>query len=121
MNPPKLDYSHSTYLTISTEVPPESILPSPSSPTGGPASSFSQLPSSQDSAISSSDLGSSLSYVGRVGQLANEHIYELPGVPSSNPPSSQVQDVKRWLQDKAGVRAVEVMVPATRNRRRFEC
>ncbi|GAA5886155.1 hypothetical protein JCM16303_000068 [Sporobolomyces ruberrimus] len=118
MSPPKLDYSHSTYLTISTKVPPESILPLPSSPT----SSFSQ--SSQGSSQgSASDLGgaNTLSYVGPVGQLADEHIYEVHGVPSSNPPAREVQDVKKWLQEKDGVKAVEVMVPQQRSRRHLEC
>ncbi|GAA6014095.1 hypothetical protein JCM11491_004101 [Sporobolomyces phaffii] len=119
MNPPKLDYSHSTYLTISTQVPPESILPPPSSPT----SSFSQ--SSQESSRgSSTDAGNphtALSYVGPVGQLANEHIYELSGVPSSDPPARQAEDVKQWLAAREGVKGVEVMVPQTRHRRRFEC
>ncbi|GAA5949437.1 hypothetical protein JCM3765_003408 [Sporobolomyces pararoseus] len=118
MTPPKLDYSHSTYLTISTKVPPESILPSPSSPT---TSSFSQGSSQGSSSNSSADLSSSLHYVGPVGELPNEHIYELHGVPSSNPPSLEVQDVKKWLQEKEGIKAVEVMVPQTRSHRRFEC
>ncbi|GAA5912215.1 uncharacterized protein JCM6883_000601 [Sporobolomyces salmoneus] len=117
MNPPKLDYSHSTYLTLSTKISPESLLPTPSSSPSN-SSSFSQ--SSQGSSCSS-DLSSSLSYVGRVGQLPNEHIYELPGVPSSNPPSREVVEVKKWLQAKEGVSAVEVMVPQNRSRRRFEC
>ncbi|GAA5929073.1 uncharacterized protein JCM15063_004041 [Sporobolomyces koalae] len=116
MAPPKLDYSNSTYLTISTRVPPESILPSPASPSH---SSFSQ---SSDSSSQGSDLSTSLSYVGPVGQLSNEYIYELHGVPSSNPPAREVQDVKRWLQEKEGVCAVEVMMPQTRSRRQhFEC
>lgn len=113
MTPPKLDYASSTYLTISTKIAPESILPSPSSP-----SSYSH--SSQGSS-QSSELNTTLSYVGPVGQLPNEYIYELPGVPSSNPPAREVQDVKKWLQEKEGVKAVEVMVPQMRNRRHFEC
>ena len=56
-----------------------------------------------------------------VGQLPDEPIYELQDVPSSNSPSTRVEHVKKWLEEKLGVRAVEVMVPRTKSHRRFEC
>ncbi|KAL8284041.1 hypothetical protein RQP46_005154 [Phenoliferia psychrophenolica] len=119
-SPPKLTYESKTYLTCSTSTP-SLILPSSSDSDLDSPTSSSSGSHSQDSSNSStgSSLLSSLTYVGPVGSLPNDHIFSLP-VPTQTPLPDDVQEVKRWLENAEGVRNVEVMVPRKRSKGTFE-
>ncbi|KAM0747602.1 hypothetical protein T439DRAFT_359383 [Meredithblackwellia eburnea MCA 4105] len=124
--PPKLTYNNKTYLTLSTHTPSSVLLSSSNtddSDPDSPVSGHSQSQSSTTSTSSStgSSLLSSLSYVGPVGQLPNDHIYSID-VPTTNPPTEEVKSVKKWLERNVdGVSNVELMMPRKRAKGNFEC
>lgn len=105
-SPLKLDYSTTTYLAISSALPPVSI-----------ASAASNVPFASTGSSSSPPL----TYAGPVGALDNEHIFALPGIPSDSPPNQRAVEIKQQLERLGGVLHVEIMVPKQRASRKFEC
>ncbi|TNY17482.1 hypothetical protein DMC30DRAFT_357068 [Rhodotorula diobovata] len=108
MGPPplRLDYSHNTYLVLSSS--------SSSSASPPPL----RVDSSSDPALSSR-----LTYAGPLGpgNLANEHIYALQGVSSASAPGAGAErdlvDRAKALLEGLGAGTVQVMAPAMRAKR----
>lgn len=76
--------------------------------------------SSASSVESGPALSSHLIYVGPVGHLENEYLYSLP-VPTSKAGSTEVKDVKKWLEGLEGVKHVDIMIPKRRHKGRMDC
>lgn len=97
-HPPHLDFTTSSYLTLSLlpTIPPRSILHSLHSPP---------------------PLIQSLLYHGKVGSLQHSHLYELPGYPTTQEPSPELLAVRDWLASLEGVTDVQLEQPKQRVKR----
>lgn len=121
--PPSLIYESNTYLTLNTKsnIP---ITPPESSPTTAThnnnnnnealTESTSQRSTSSSSSSSSNSVLSTLTYVGHVGELPNDYLYCVPGIPTTNPPNNLINEVKNWLKIQDGINNVEIMIPKMR-------
>ncbi|GAA5824147.1 hypothetical protein JCM10212_002481 [Sporobolomyces blumeae] len=108
MPPPQLDYATSTYLTLTSRSSPTSILSSSNASPASSSSGSGPAPSPQ------------VSYVGTVGALPDEHIFEVRGVPSPTTAeqlSERVEEVKKRFEARDDVKNVQVLVPHQRARR----
>lgn len=96
--PPHLDYSRNTYISLKTSgQPPDKVDPP-----------FS-------SSVSNGHV--TLYHIGRVGEMDDEHLYELKGVPSDDGIVNWVEDLQSWLRAQNGFDKVQVMTPSKRTKR----